>query len=228
MENNNNLRELRRAEQSTEAEARYQPVSGGGSHPGHNPYGHDSTFPSNPVGGSNAYELPIMLSPSPTSGAFNPDNEDPNSDDGADDDANYTKHKDRNDQDGTGPMGDTSNAEGLVSRYVYQPRSSYNDASGPSMHRESNSLLQMVPYSPRFLDPIRSGRFISGRQLPDSGAKSATQEATNSVRLLLEKWTTSGSAPVSNVLDEEAAGDKSEASVGGLFLFSSSLTLFFQ
>jgi hypothetical protein len=216
MENYNNLTELRRAKQSTEVEALYQPMCGSSSHPGvHPPYGDSSNFPSNPIGGSNAYEPPITRSPSPTSSASKSENEDSNSDDGADDSANSTKSKDQNDQDGAGPMGDTSNAEGLTSRFSFQPRSSYNDASDPSMHRESNLLLQMVPYRPRLPNPIRSDRLIPGGQGSDSHTKSATQEATNSVRLLLDKWTTSGSAPVSNILDEEAAREKQEASVGG-------------
>ena len=216
MESYNNLIELRRAEQSTEAEAQYQPMFGGSNHPGvHHPYGDGSTFPPNPTGGSNAYESPITRSPSPTSNASKSENEDSNSDDEADDYVNSTKSKDQNDQDGTGPAGDTSNKEGLISRLSFQPRSSYNDASDPTIHRESNLLLQMVPYGLRLPNRIRSDRLIPGGQGPDSDTKSATQEATNSVRLLLDKWTTLGSAPVSNVLDEEAATEKNEASVGG-------------
>ena len=216
MESYNNLTELRHAEQSTEAEARYQPMSGGSSYPeAHHPYGDCSTFPPNPIGGSNAYEPPITRSPSPTSSASKSENEDSTSDDGADDDGDTTKSKDQNDQDGTGPAGDTSNIEGLISRVSFQPRLSYNDVLDPDMHRESNLLLQMVPYRPRLPNQIRSDRLIPGGQGQDSDTKFATQEATNSVRLLLDKWTTSGSAPVSNILDEEAAREKNEASVRG-------------
>ncbi len=81
------------------------------------------------------------------------------------------------------------------------------------MHRESNVLLQMIPYKPKAPDRIRSDRLIPAGQGPDVNTKSVTQEATNSVRLLLDKWTTSGSAPISNVLDEEAAREKTEALV---------------
>ena len=216
MESYNNLTELRRSEQSTEVEARYQPMSGGSNHPGvRHPYGDGSTFPPNPIGGSNAYEPPITRSPSPTSRASKSEDEDSNYDDMADDDTNSTKSKDQNDRDGTGPAGDTSNTEGLISRFPFQPRSFYTDASDPNMHRESNLLLQMVPYRPRLPNRIRSDYLIPGGQGPDSDTKSATQEATNTVRLLLDKWTTSGSAPVSSILDEEATREKNEALVGG-------------
>lgn len=217
MESYNNLTELRRAEWHTEEETRYQPMSGGGSHPGRHSFDDGSTLPSNPI------DITITSSPSPPSSALNSDNEDLDSDD-----AINTKHKDQNDQDGTGRMGDTSNTDGLVSRSFFQPRLSY-DAPDPSIHRESDFLLQIVPYNPVIPAPIRSGLLISGGQGSDSGTKSATQEATNSVRLLLDKWTTSGSAPVSNILDEEAARGKSEASVEGLsFVLEILLILFLQ
>ena len=216
MESYNSLTALRRAEQSTEAEARYQPMSGG-SHPVvHHGYGDGSTYP---ICVSSAFESPIPLSQSPTSYASKSDDEGSKSDGGADDDdiddANSTKSKDQSDPDDPAPKGDTSNADGLTSGISSMPRLSYNDSSDSSIHRESNLFLQMVPYRPGGLDPIRSDRLISDKQDHDRGTKSATEEATNSVRLLLDKWTTSGSAPVSNILDEEAAREKDEASVEG-------------
>ncbi|KAL8702077.1 MAG: hypothetical protein Q9201_004579 [Fulgogasparrea decipioides] len=225
MESYNNLTELRRAEQSTEAEAHFQPISGGAIHPRVNHLFEDGiTFPSDPLDGSSSYDPPIRPSPSSTSRPSYSDDEDSKSDaktDGDDvddevDDANNTEAKDQNDQEGTGAMSGTSKAEAPMSRLSYQARSSYNDASDPSIHRESNLLLEIVPYRPSLPKPIGSGRFISGGQGSDVDTKSTAQQAANSVRLLLDKWTTSGSAPVSDILDEEAAAaEQQEASVEG-------------
>lgn len=69
-------------------------------------------------------------------------------------------------------------------------------------------LLQMIPYqppksnSPRFL-PAGPGEAPS----VDVNPESTMAEATHSVRLLLDKWTTPGSAPISDILDEEIAKD---------------------
>ena len=97
-----------------------------------------------------------------------------------------------------------------------------HDDAGPNRktshsypHRESNLLLQMVPYNPFGSDPLLSDRLIGSGQVADSGTTSATQEVTKSVRALLDKWTTSGSAPISSILDEEAAREINDALVGG-------------
>ena len=206
-ESYNNLMTLRRAEQ-TEAETRYQHMSRDGGHTVVlDPYGDGSTFPSDFTGVSNAFEPPVTLSPSPTSNASRSDHEDSNSDGEAGDGDIY--------QEEPGPKGDDPNTDGLKSGPSAKPRLSYDDFGGPSIHRESNLLLQMVPYRPGGPERLASDRLISDGQGPDSGTKSATEEATNSVRLLLDKWTTSGSAPVSNILDEEATREKDEALVGG-------------
>lgn len=229
MESYNNLTELRQAEQSTEAEEQYQSMSRGNIHPAtHHPYGNGNIILPNPIGGSSGHGPPIMRSPSHASRVSESENEDFNSggeaDDDDDDDNNDNdedetnndnrKFKDQNDQDGTKFTGDTATEEGLVSKLSFRPRSSLVDELGSTIHRESNLLLQLVPYRPRPFHQINSDRLISYRQGPESSIKHSTQEATNSVRLLLDKWTNSGSAPVSNILDEEAAKEKSEVSVG--------------
>lgn len=211
-ENYDNLISLRRAEQSAKVEARHRPMSG------YYPSADGSTFPSDPISASYVFEPPIARSPSPASNTSKSDNEDSNNDDRRDEDdhndVSSTRSKEQNDRDSAGPKRDASSAKGLVSGVPYQPRSSYVDSSDPATHRESNLLLQMVPYKPGRPDPIRSDRLISGGDGPDSGTISATQEVTKSVRLLLDKWTTSGSGPISNILDEEAAREEDEASVG--------------
>jgi len=216
MESYNNLTELRRAEQSTDAESRFDSMSRGTSHPGApHPYGDSGIASSIPVGGPNAYEPPTTRSPSPRPGASNFDDGDPDSDDGADDDVNSTTSADQSDEFASGGI-DTTNAEGSLTKMSYQPLTSdENDTLDSGTHRESNILLQMVPYRPRLPNLIRSDRLICGGQISNSGRTSAKQEATNSIRLLLDKWTNSGSAPISNILDEEAVKEKDEASVGG-------------
>jgi len=217
MESYNNLMELRRAEQSIEIERPFQPMSGGNAHLGvQNPYRDDSTLPQNPMGGLEAYEPPIPRSPTPTSSARGSESGDSSSDDGVDDDAdaNSTKSQDQQDQGHPGFAGDTSNTGGLIPGLPSRPRLPHDDAAKPRVHRESNLLLQIVPYKPVSLNPGNSDRLILGVHGPASESKSITGGATDSVRLLLEKWTTSGAAPVSDILDEEAAKEKKEVSVG--------------
>lgn len=86
---------------------------------------------------------------------------------------------------------------------------------GSAIQRESNFLLQMVPYRPRPSHQINCDRLIPYKQDTDSDIKHLSHAVTNSVRLLLDKWTNSGSAPVSNILNEEAAKEQSEMLVGG-------------
>ena len=208
---------LRRAEQSREADVRYQLMSADGSHlMVHLPYVDGSTYPSAPIGVSDTFEPPIIRSPSPTSNTFKSNNEDSDSDDGDgddNDDISSTESKDQNDHDGPGLKDGTSDARGLITKVSFQPHVSHKESSDAGVHRESNLLLQMVAYRPQGPDQTRSDRLISGAQALESGTRATAEGATDSVRLLLDKWTTSGSAPISNVLDEEATKDKHEASV---------------
>lgn len=75
-------------------------------------------------------------------------------------------------------------------------------------------LLQMIPYRPISSNPAnldRSGRLITYGPSIDNNfgndTKPSMEEATKSVRLLLDKWTTSGSAPVAAILNEEQNED---------------------
>ena len=211
-ENYDKLMALRHAEESTEAEA-HQPVFGDGSHPKvHNPHVADSTFLSDPIDVSNGFEPPVRRSSSPTPNAPESDHGDSSSEDDDDiDDVSSTKSQ--NDHGDTGPKDTTLDVKGVISRSSFKPRLSYNGSSDPVIYRESDLLLQMVPYRPRVPSPIRSDYLLAGGQDLDNSTETKTEEATNSVRLLLDKWTTTGSAPISNILDEEAAEEKHEASV---------------
>ena len=217
MESYNNLTELRRAEESIETERRFQPMSGGNTYLGvQNPYRDDSTLSHNPMGGWEAYEPPIPRPPMPTSNACGSQSGDSSSDDGVDDnsDANSTNSQEQRDQGHPGSTGDTSNTERLIPGLPSGPRLPYDDVVKPRVHRESNLLLQIVPYKPISLYPGNSDRLILGGHGAASESKSTKGGATDSVRLLLEKWTTSGAAPVSDILDEEAAKEKKVVSVG--------------
>lgn len=212
MESHNNVLELRRAEQSTEAEKLSQPISGHRESFGTNlPDATSNMSPSNRIGESSYYESPVLRSPSPRSSVSDSDKEDSSSDAGTiDDDSNRKRPQDQINQ----AIRDGSNSNERVPRRKCDPfplRLTYKDPPDPDTNRESTLLLQMVPYRPKFPFPIRPDRLISGGQGPESGSKSATQEATDSVRLLLDKWTTSGSAPISNILDEEVARERIEA-----------------
>ncbi|KAM0800716.1 hypothetical protein BDR22DRAFT_230643 [Usnea florida] len=188
-----------------QSRAEYQPMSGDSSHPTrHHPYVDGSTVQSGPMGAYSAFEPPIRRSPSPTSNVPGADDKESITDGGGDDDDyddfSSKKSEDQSDHDGAGPNRKTSNATGTISGVPYS-----------SPFRESNLLVQMVPYNPFGSGPVLSDRLIGSGHVADSGTTSATQEVTKSVRALLDKWTTSGSAPISNILDEEAARENDEA-----------------
>ena len=82
--------------------------------------------------------------------------------------------------------------------------STYSGSARLGTSRTSALLLQMVPFQPRNLDPLyrkSSNRLISNG--PKFDTKPALEEATKSLRLLLDKWTISGFAPVAKTLDEK-------------------------
>lgn len=235
MESYNSLGELKRAEQSTDAEEQYQSTSRGNTYPAtHHLRDASSVLYPDPVDGSNRHEPRIGRSSSPASRASDSENEDINlgsetddsedNDDDADDadDNSYSranndshKSKNQNDHDHSNIMSNRFSEEELVSKVSLQPQSSLSNGMSYTRRRESDFLLQMVPYRPRPLRQINSDRLIPYKQDPDDDTKDLSQGATNSVRLLLDKWTNSGSAPVSEILTEEATKEKNEMSVDG-------------
>lgn len=125
-----------------------------------------------------------------------------------------TALQDQGDQEDSGSSDEDSSATASNERTAVQRLSIHNRNMGPDPHRASSLLLQMVPYTPRTSNAAHSepwNRLISSgageavSMLTD--AKPAMEEATNSVRLLLDKWTTSGSAPLSDMLIEESLKD---------------------
>lgn len=240
MENYNNLVELRRAEQLMEAEKQYQSMSGDDIHPPtHDPYGNGNIIMPNQRGRSSLHESRIVRSSSTASRTSKSENEGSNSDDEAnddednsDDDENDSGDDDNDDEDdkatdgshefkiqndrhGTKSMANASNEDGLVPKFSFRPQSFLPDGSGSATRPESSLLLQMVPYRPRPLQ-MNSDRLIHYKQDLHDDNKHLSQGATESVRLLLDKWTNSGSVPVSNILHEEIVKEKLELSVCGL------------
>ena len=193
VENYASAAELRRAEQSTEAEDRR------------------SDFPELDID-----EAPRIPSPIPSShGSSSPD-----SDDEVEATASIVGEREpqlspsRNDQERSKKLRRHSQ-EGKTNRLsVVQPPQMI-DSTSPSVKRQASSmLLQMIPYRPISSNPAnldRSGRLIAFRPSIDerleTDAKPPMVEATKSVRLLLDKWTTSGSAPIDAILNEEQNQD---------------------
>ena len=153
-----------------------------------------------------AFEPPVTRSPSPTSNVHGADDKESSTDsEGHDDDyddISSIKTENPSDHQGAGPSRKTPNATGTLSGVPYS-----------TPFRESNLLVQMVPYNPFGMNPLLSDRLIGSGHVADNGTTSGTQEVTKSVRALLDKWTTSGSAPISNILDEEAAREINETLV---------------
>lgn len=88
-----------------------------------------------------------------------------------------------------------------------------HDPSPSANHRESSLLLQLIPYKPLFFKPSMSDRLLANGVGSDGSEKHEAPGATNSIRLLLDKWTVSGSAPVAGMLEEESEKDRKEALV---------------
>ena len=128
--------------------------------------------------------------------------------------AGSTSSQDQNDEEDSGSSDEHSSATAANERTAVQPLSIHSRNMGPEQHRASSLLLQMVPYrqgTPNTAHPERWNRLISsgagGATNMVTEAKPAMEEATDSVRLLLDKWTTSGSAPLSDLLIEDSSKD---------------------
>ncbi|KAL8954310.1 MAG: hypothetical protein Q9183_007205 [Haloplaca sp. 2 TL-2023] len=202
MENHNHLADLRQAENVTAAEFAYRPVEHGGNRQANAKLSGPSEVP-------NVYETPVLRSRTPYPAAKK------STDD-------LFHHQDQRDdvepvESNDGKEADTIKAQRpddiagaqiqKTSKSLVPPQSS-NDTSHPRTRRESDLLLQMIPYRPSFLRPLRSDYLLTDGPIPESCTESVTQEATNSIRLLLDRWTTAGSGLVSSTLDQEAAKDK--------------------
>ncbi len=222
VENYSNLEELRRAEHEYSArETRSQ--SG-------DAYVKPENSTNRPPAQEQEYRAPI-IHPSnapemPRSPSFHSDTESLGFD-ASDDEASDQERKDPEDKPDPRRTGQGPNVNNVVQKHTPQPPPPpYEGPSESNVHRESNLLLQMVPYRPASSDPLRPRFLLTGGQVQNNDGKSGMEEATASVRLLLDKWTNPGSAPISDLLGEEAANDSErKASVSAAHLFRSFLTL---
>lgn len=202
MENYNNVKELQRAEQSAEAEVRRAPhpprvipVYQGPSAPGDPENLFSSSPPPSPLSSAS------ILSESDEEGS-DPDKA-----------VNNTKptqplHQAEL-QDADSSAGNAQTLNDFRGTAV-QPLAAFDNSLDPGIHRASALLLQMVPYrpaasNPKHINQSNSLIYVTPRSsnFLDTNQKLAKEEVTKSARLLLDKWTTSGSAPVSDLLAEE-------------------------
>jgi hypothetical protein len=164
----------------------------------------------------NGGEVPFRRSSSPASSLSEPDGEDAGPDKTAGS-ASRTASRGQVDGEKVKSLHDDAHATDTVQESAVQLLSAYKRNVDSGTHRTSTLLLQMVPYRPTIsnearynqsncLVPVKRG----GPARSDTDPKPAMEEATNSVRLLLDKWTTSGSAPVSDMLVEKAAKDSQD------------------
>lgn len=210
IENNNNLAELQRAE--AEVDRCLPPGISQGLQP---PYNIPEPLPPGRADIPNMDELPFRRSPSPASSLSNSDH-DERGFDKTGNGGRRTPSRAQADRENTVSSSHEAQAAETLRRSSVQLPSNHITATESERHRTSALLLQMIPYRPtypntRFLNQPRLllSAVPDGPSIPDTDPKPAMEEATRSVRLLLDKWTTSGSAPLSKLL-ENAANDTQE------------------
>lgn len=179
---------------------------------------HSSQAPLSPSHSGVPYEgwLASPRPPSPASSLFKSDR----ADIGPDTTAGSTRRarsQGQVDHEKTDSSDDDVHAKDRFQDSAVQLLSAHNYTAGSGTSRASTLLLQMVPYTPT---NSRAAYFHQSKLLlpaaPSETARSGTDrkpamdEATKSVRLLLDKWTVSGSAPVSDLLIESATKDTPE------------------
>ena len=210
IENYNNSIELQHAEHYTELESRGIQSLGTDIRQGPPPYHPQEPLTAGPPDIIDLDHTTSQVPPSPRPRLYESDNEDGVSARTADSVRATTSqghvdevHSDASTDDAHATdeiQASTSLEFRLQQLSILQQMSTYDSNVGSSTNRASTSLLQMVPYRPNAAYSTQRNRFISAGS--DTVPGSAMEEATRSVRLLLDKWTTSGSAPVSKVLTE--------------------------
>lgn len=186
MENYNNLTELRRNESRAEMETKHQPNDsddGDGSAAALSPQSDDDQEAESGFSSSDDE----LMSPDEDQEASMVANQ------------NASPHTDKR-RDNTGE----------ITKHSTQLPSTRNDPESGNIHCESNLLLQMIPYRPNFPGPIPSDRLLPAVLGRNDSKTSTSKGPTEIVRHLLDKWTVSGSAPISTILDEESSKEEEE------------------
>ena len=185
MESRSNLAELKYAEQVTFTEERFDSANVVAIYPEARNSDHDSHRVESPIGRPTSPELSVSAS---------------------DDDTAYSEDENQEPQSSTNFMSkadEISKPGAMATNYSSRPNSIHRGPSDVNIHRESNTLLQIIPYRPQADPTAMSNRLLTNGQPSNSVRTTAKLEATYSVRLLLDKWTTSGSAPIENLLEED-------------------------
>lgn len=200
IENYNNSMELRHAEQRTEVESQRFPSRGTDKHQGPDPsFGSQEPLSAGPIEIPDLDHTTSRKPSSPVSSLSESDHEDVDPGKIAEN-ARPSTSQGHVDQGHSDSSTDDAHRTDKMQESAVQQMSTYKSAVGSGSYRVSTSLLQMVPYKPNVAYSTQWNRSISAG--PDTVQRSAMEEATRSVRLLLDKWTTSGSAPVSELLAE--------------------------
>lgn len=186
MEHYNNVAQLRRAEDQMGLEARYHPDP--------------------------QYDLAEMPPSAPSDFSKNAYKDSSSDDEVNDEDAEKDKGEYEYNDDTARAKDSDPNFDGAISTYSSRHPLPHCDSPPAVNHRESSLLLQLIPYKP-FSNQKMSDRLLANGMAPDGLEKHTAPGATNSIKLLLDKWTVSGSAPVTGILEEESEKDKEEASV---------------
>ena len=214
IENHNNLTDLQRAEQRTEVDNVYAASQGGmmnstpldAAEMPHLPLSHNMDAAFNDL--DNIVASPLSSSTS--------ESESENEDIGDMHEITAGRtFSGRRDIPKTDRPSDKGKAAGNIPRSsAGQQLSTCQGSTALGVARTSTLLLQMIPYRASGSipsGPSTSNRLISAEPISsDLDAKLAMEEATKNVRLLLDKWTTTGSAPVADILEEEPARESKD------------------
>lgn len=206
VENFNNLTELHRAEQRSAAEVdRHMPPEIRQGLPP--PYNSPEPLLPGHADIPDMDEFPFYKSPSPASSLYKSghDEEGFNKTGRG---ARRTTSRAQADREITISSSHDAQATETFQQSSVRPLSNHNNAADSERHRASTLLLQMVPYRPThsITGYFNQSRLLisavpDGPSRSDTDPKPAMEEATRSVRLLLDKWTASGSAPLSTFLE---------------------------
>lgn len=215
IENHNNVTELQHAEQCAEAEALRDPPSPQPvlverlSKPGNQ----DGRGP------SRSTHLPPDMSPKASNESTASDSSESDDEEPAPETESETSKRTKSPQRKSTAKARSSdpNKAGKSWTSAVQPLSNFPKIMVYEQPRASSLLLQMIPYRPRMSHGVqrKSSDFLLGggtdeTNAPDTDSKPMMEEVTKSVRLLLDKWTTSGSEPVSDVLAEASKDSQHE------------------
>ena len=200
MESHNNLAELRCTEQAVDAVTKDQAASAApASRENDGPYASGGAPATNDMDGPGVNAPPIPQSSPPVRGDRTDENDESTPNDQDDDEPSISGAKSEDEDGGVALAGETLQSGEMISR-----SSPYGITSADMNRHQSHLLLSMIPDKPSAVDALGSGRLI---QTGNGGTKSHV----DSIRTLLDKWTTSNSLAVAEILAKVTAEENVEA-----------------